>query len=159
MKCYVNQTHKRFVICVIDVSYNVAMAFRLLAPKRLVYFASIVLYKNKWPTAYGIICDNALMTRTARYSKSYDVNHCILLRFRSSSPRGSSSSSRSTVSVGLRMCAMLPRLVGGADMSLIAKFLLSRPAEFHDQLFKLSKPFPILPFEKGAGGVAGRDSE
>lgn len=54
---------------------------------------------------------------------------------------------------------MLPLLVGGADMSLIERFLFSRLAEFQDQLLRLSNPFPILPFENGAGGVAGRDSE
>lgn len=100
------------------------------------------------------------MTRNAGYLRTYDVNYCTRLRFRgSSSPRGSSSSSRSTVSVGLRICAILPRLVGGADMSLIARFLFSRLAEPQDQLFKLSKPFPMLPLEKGGGGVAGRDNE
>lgn len=57
------------------------------------------------------------------------------------------------------MWAMLPLLVGGADISLTDRFLFSRFAEFQDQLFKLSKPFPILPFEKGAGGLAGRDNE
>lgn len=77
-------------------------------------------------------------------------------RFRSSSPLGSSSSfSRSAVSVGLRIWAMLPLLVGGADVSLTDRFLLSpRFAEFHDQLPKVS-----LPLTKGGGGVAGRDCE
>ena len=76
--------------------------------------------------------------------------------FLSSSPRGSSSSSsRSAVSVGFRMWAMLPRLVGGPDPSLIARFLLSRLAEFQDQLPKLS----LAPLAKGGGGVVGLDRE
>lgn len=55
---------------------------------------------------------------------------------------------------------MLPRLVGGADDSLTARFLLSRfTAEFHDQLPNAS-PLPVPPLENGGGGgVAGRDSD
>lgn len=55
---------------------------------------------------------------------------------------------------------MLPRRVGGVEISRMERFLLSRLAEFQDQLFKLSKLLPILPLENGgAGGVAGRESE
>ncbi len=56
---------------------------------------------------------------------------------------------------------MLPRRVGGAELSLTARFrllLLSPPlrfAEFQDQLLKLSRP--ALPLEKGGGGVSGRE--
>lgn len=50
---------------------------------------------------------------------------------------------------------MLPRLVGGAELSLIARFLFSRLAEFQDQLLKLS--MVVIPFENGGGGVVGRD--
>ena len=49
---------------------------------------------------------------------------------------------------------MLPLLVGGAELSLTERFLLSRPAEFHDQLPKLS--MGGAPFENdGGGGVVG----
>lgn len=53
---------------------------------------------------------------------------------------------------------MLPRRVGGVDISRTERFLFSRFAEFQDQLFKLSKLLPMVPFEKGcAGGVVGRE--
>ena len=75
--------------------------------------------------------------------------YCIRFRFRSS--WGSSSSfSLSAVSVGFKMWAMLPRLVGGAELSLTDRRLSFRFAEFHDQLLKLSSP--LLPLEKGGGG-------
>src|SRR3569833_1918286 len=76
--------------------------------------------------------------------------HCRRLRFRSSSPRGaSSSSSLSAVSVGLRRWAMLPRRVDGADESFtVSVFRLSlRLAAFQDQSLKLSRP--VFPLEKG----------
>lgn len=89
-----------------------------------------------------------------------EIDYCIRFRLRSSSPLGSSSFSRSAVSVGFRICAMLPRRVGGVEMSRIERFLLSRLAEVQDQLFKLSRLLPTLPLENGgAGGLAGRESE
>jgi hypothetical protein len=62
------------------------------------------------------------------------------------------------------MCAMLPRLVGGAEWSLTIRFRLSpRPpllfAEFHDQLpnvFSTAGGGPPLD-RCGSGGVAGRE--
>lgn len=84
-------------------------------------------------------------------------DHCKRFRLRSSSPLGSSpsSSSLSAVSVGLRMWAMLPLLVGGAELSLTERFLLSpRLAAFHDQFPKLSIA-PPPPLANGGGGVAG----
>lgn len=52
------------------------------------------------------------------------------------------------------MWAMLPLLVGGAELSLTERFLLSpRFAAFHDQFPKLSIPPP--PLANGGGGVAG----
>ncbi len=90
----------------------------------------------------------------------FETNHCIRLRLRSSSPLGSSSFSRSAVSVGFRIWAILPRRVGGVEISRIERFLFSRLAEFQDQLFKLSKLLPMFPLENGgAGGVAGRERE
>ena len=75
--------------------------------------------------------------------------------FRSSSPRGSSSSSeRSAVSVGLRICAILPRLVGGADESFKPPTVLLL-ADDQDQLPKVSPPL-LLPLANG-GGVVGRE--
>jgi len=53
------------------------------------------------------------------------------------------------------MCAMLPRLVGGADESLKGCTFPSRPAEPHVQLPKVS--WPLLPFDAGGGGVDGLD--
>ncbi len=89
-------------------------------------------------------------------------HYCSLLRFRSSSPLGSnpaSSSALSAVSVGFRMCAMLPRRVGGAEWSLTMRFLVSpRFAEFHDQLPKASTGGGGPPLDRcGSGGVAGRE--
>lgn len=52
------------------------------------------------------------------------------------------------------MCAMLPLLVGGSELSFTDKFLFSRLATFQDQLLRPSSPF--IPFEKG-GGVVGRE--
>ena len=85
-------------------------------------------------------------------------DYCSRLRFLSSSPLGSSSSSRSAVSVGLRMWAMLPRRVGGPEWSRMDRFLFSRLAEPHDQLLKLS--MVLMPLEKGgAGGLDGRECD
>jgi len=50
---------------------------------------------------------------------------------------------------------MLPRLVGGAELSLTDRFLLSpRLAEVHDQLPKLSTAGAPLA-KGGGGGVVG----
>lgn len=87
-------------------------------------------------------------------ARSYSLgDHCIRFRFRSSSPLGSSSSfSCSAVSVGLRICAILPRRVGGPEPSLTVRPPTPpRFAEFQDQLPKLSVPLPT-PFVKGGGG-------
>ena len=77
--------------------------------------------------------------------------YCMRFRFRSS-PGSSSSFSLSAVSVGFRICAMLPRRVGGAELSFTVRRSF-RFAEFHDQLLRLSSP--LLPLEKGGGGVSG----
>ena len=53
---------------------------------------------------------------------------------------------------------MLPLRVGGAELSLTERFLLSRLAEFQDQLPKLSTggaPFVNV----GGGGVAGLECD
>lgn len=93
--------------------------------------------------------------------QNFDEDQRTLLRFLSSSPlaSGSSSSSRSAVSVGLRICAMLPLLVGGPELSLMLRFLFSRPAEFHDQLLKLSMLTMPLENGGGGGGVEGRERD
>lgn len=65
----------------------------------------------------------------------------------------------SAVSVGFSMWAILPLLVGGAELSLTVKPpLLPLLAEFHVQLVKVSRPLP--PFEKGGGGgVSGLECD
>jgi hypothetical protein len=86
-------------------------------------------------------------------------SHCIRLRFRSSSPLGSSSSSgRSMVSLGFKIWAMLPLLVGGADESLRLRALSRLLAEFQDQPPKVSALL-APPLEKGGGGVVGREED
>jgi hypothetical protein len=51
---------------------------------------------------------------------------------------------------------MLPLLVGGAELSLTARFLFSpRVAELHDQPLKLSLFVAPLANGGGGGGVAG----
>ena len=82
--------------------------------------------------------------------------HCIRFRFRSSLSRESSSPSCSAVSVGLRICAMDPLLVGGVELSFTLKVLLSRFDGPQENSLKLT---PLPPLAKGGGGVAGRDRE
>lgn len=56
------------------------------------------------------------------------------------------------------MCAMLPRLVGGAELSFTASPAAPRLATFHDQLPKvLSAGAPPLVNDVGGPGLAGRD--
>ena len=89
-------------------------------------------------------------------------HHTMRLRLRSSSLGLPSSSSRSAVSVGFKIWAMLPRRVGGAELSLMLRLLLLRLAEAHDQLPR-SGPLPLpwlLPLANGGnvgGGVSGRE--
>ena len=53
---------------------------------------------------------------------------------------------------------MLPLLVGGAELSLTDRFLLSpRLAEFHDQLPKVSMGGAPTFTKGGGGGVVGLD--
>lgn len=76
--------------------------------------------------------------------------YCMRFLFLSSSPRGSSSSSdRSAVSLGFRMCAMLPLLVGGAEESFSPRPAAAEP---HDQFPKVS-----APLLGNWGGVDGRE--
>lgn len=89
--------------------------------------------------------------------------YCIRFRFRSSSPRGSSSSSdRSAVSLGFKIWAMLPLRVGGADESFspnpLPSLLTAAP---HDHVPKVSAPLLPPPFVTcgAGGGVVGRDCE
>lgn len=99
-----------------------------------------------------------MLNPTLHHSTSYFGEiHPKRFRLRSSSPRGSSSSSdRSAVSVGFSICAMLPRLVGGAEESLSPPTALLL-ADDQDQLPKVSPPL-LLPLEKGGGGgVVGRE--
>jgi len=50
---------------------------------------------------------------------------------------------------------MLPLLVGGPELSLMARFRFSRFEEFQDQLLRLSMPPPLAKGGGGGGGVAG----
>jgi hypothetical protein len=91
--------------------------------------------------------------QTSTYGARFLSFYCSRFRFLSSSLNSSScSSSLSAVSAGLRMCAILPLLVGGPELSLKRPVAPLSRGPPHDQLLRWSTVFPL---EKG--GVVGRE--
>jgi hypothetical protein len=105
------------------------------------------------PRRMRIAPREVVQTSTFRGGVGHVLIYWTRFRFRSSSRNSSScSSSLSAVSAGFKICAMLPRLVGGPELSFSIPGGIPLLAPLHDQLLRWSAVLPLLN-----GGVLGRE--